>query len=252
MQVVDTKAGTAGQAGCRRRQGRPKKQRHRSVRIMNRTRLIELALFAEWCSRLGVVIDPVRWLAVVVHALFGGYGRLDLAFVRLQLRRRGLTLDVSDDEIVLAIHAVENSTDHRHAYMAPRQAGALIQLTKDARRELGIATLAAIDETDVERRQYQADREREADRERKRRERMAAGSMPRELSNEAVRPWDAAGVSRRTWYRRAAAEKRGTNSSGCNLLYEEDRTKQCHTVFVPEVGAAASAPEARASRRWAS
>ena len=43
---------------------------------------------------------------------------------------------------------------------------------------------------------------READRLRKRTERAAKGATPREQSKSVVKPWEAAGMSRATWYRR--------------------------------------------------
>lgn len=70
---------------------------------------------------------------------------------------------------------------------------------------------------------------READKLRKRAERAAKGATPRSESLSATRPWEALGISRRTWYRKQAVEgaaPRGTNTSSpySSALYGRDET----------------------------
>lgn len=80
-----------------------------------------------------------------------------------------------------------------------------LRLTKEERTMLGITTIGAIDHGKAARRKRRKDR----DRERKQAKRRAAGALPRDEyeagSTEKRRPWEAEGVSRRTWYRRRVA-----------------------------------------------
>lgn len=83
-----------------------------------------------------------------------------------------------------------------------------LQLTEAVRRHLGITTIGAIDMTKEERKLARKLRQRQRDRARRR----AAGAKPR-IEYEAnsvnrTKPWIAAGISRRTWYR-----QRGTSAS---------------------------------------
>jgi hypothetical protein len=77
-----------------------------------------------------------------------------------------------------------------------------LRLTKEQRRMLGITTIGAIDESKA----LRAKRRRQKERERKERARRAKGIKPRaEYEKQAIsaaKPWEAEGISRRTWYRR--------------------------------------------------
>lgn len=79
-----------------------------------------------------------------------------------------------------------------------------LRLTREERRMLGITTIGAIDEGKAAR----TKRRRDMDRARKAAQRKAAGAVPRgqyeggSIAN--ARPWEAEGISRRTWYRRRA------------------------------------------------
>lgn len=78
----------------------------------------------------------------------------------------------------------------------------LMRLKKDERAMLGITTIGAIDENKAAR----TKRRRKLDRQRKENVRRAKGMKPREVyegrSINAAKPWEAEGISRRTWYRR--------------------------------------------------
>lgn len=86
---------------------------------------------------------------------------------------------------------------------------ARLRLTAAERTLLGIRTIGAVDRTK---------RERNLDtkackRDHKRRRRLEAGCTPRELSLSQTRPWEAEGISRRTWERRRAVRERdGTDA----------------------------------------
>lgn len=82
-----------------------------------------------------------------------------------------------------------------------------MRLTKEDRRMLGVTTIGAIDENKAAR----TKRRRHLDRQRKENARRAQGIKPRReyegKSVSAAKPWEAEGISRRTWYRR----NRGTS-----------------------------------------
>lgn len=77
-----------------------------------------------------------------------------------------------------------------------------LRLTKEQRAMLGITTIGAIDEGKAARTKRRKDRERK----RKAAVRRAAGMTPRSEYEKGglstAKPWEAEGISRRTWYRR--------------------------------------------------
>jgi hypothetical protein len=81
-------------------------------------------------------------------------------------------------------------------------AGKRIGLTAERRTRLKIRTIAAIDQTAAEREATRQARKRQA----KRKQRRGQGAMPRaeyeQQSLSRAKPWEAEGISRRTWYRR--------------------------------------------------
>lgn len=102
------------------------------------------------------------------------------------------------------------------AQLLPSKAEALgkrLQLTTAERTQLGITTIAPCDQTAEQRAAARKERRRQYDRERQRQKREAERGMTRaqwEAAHSLSRskPWEAEGVSRRTWYRR-----RGTGTS---------------------------------------
>jgi hypothetical protein len=95
-----------------------------------------------------------------------------------------------------------------------RELGRIIGLTEAERSMLGIRTIEAIDVTPRQRKAI--NRERDAARKRAARRRAGATSHGESLARKE--PWKAAGVSRRTWFRR-----RGTDSSGITCLNSDGR-----------------------------
>jgi hypothetical protein len=93
-----------------------------------------------------------------------------------------------------------------------QELGDRLQLTAAERTELHITTIAPCDQTPKQRAALRKERRRQYDRERQRRKREAKAGMSRAqylaASKSRTRPWEAEGVSRRTWYRR-----RGTSTS---------------------------------------
>lgn len=187
-------------------------------KIMNYLRLNELCVLAAFYVDNGVELDPTRWLPAMLHALHGAYGPLDLPAVRDHLLARGFPVNACDDLVLTTIRSVEGAYDPAKPLMAPAVAGEHIGLHKAERRELGIKTMRAVDETPDERRAFVDDSRKARDAVRKRRERAEAGATPRQHSAARTRPWEAAGLSRRTWYRRQKPRHDGTVSSADNLL----------------------------------
>lgn len=76
------------------------------------------------------------------------------------------------------------------------------RVTKEERTMLGLTTIGAIDHGKAAR----TKRRKERDRQRKAAARRAAGAKPRSeyeaATIERAKPWEAEGISRRTWYRR--------------------------------------------------
>lgn len=80
------------------------------------------------------------------------------------------------------------------------------RVTREEREMLGLRTIGAIDQGKAARTQ----RRKHRDRQRKANARRAAGMLPRSeyegAATERAKPWIAEGISRRTWYRRRAAQ----------------------------------------------
>jgi hypothetical protein len=115
------------------------------------------------------------------------------------------------------------------AWLHPEKAkplGDKIQLTAAERSLLRITTIAAWDQTAEQRLVLGKERKRERERERRRKKRAAAGCTPREQyeagSKERTRPWEADGISKRTWYRRRQVG--GTSTVSSNTLTAGQRT----------------------------
>ncbi len=87
-----------------------------------------------------------------------------------------------------------------------------LNLTEVDRRGLGIRTIGAVDMTPAERKQQRKLR----DRQRQRDKRRARGATPRESSKSRLKPWEALGMSRPTFYRKFK-KPRETDTSAMNL-----------------------------------
>ena len=94
----------------------------------------------------------------------------------------------------------------------------MLDVTAEERWLCKIQTIAAVDETEAQAEARRREDRRAWDRERDRRRRAAAGATPRHQSLSATRPWEAFGISRRTWERRGKPDPAGAvaNSSDAN------------------------------------
>lgn len=93
----------------------------------------------------------------------------------------------------------------------------LLFVTLRERSALGLKTVGACDLPPEERQQKAKDGKRSRDRARQEQKRRADGRLPRQSyeasSTSQLKPWEAEGVSRRTWYRR-----RGTGPSRVEVI----------------------------------
>lgn len=121
-------------------------------------------------------------------------------------------------------HMLSDALTVQLRYRADKLAWKL-KVTAAERRELGLRTIGAIDQTKEQRAVAAKDRHRDRVRARRR----AKGAKPRAEyeanSANRTRPWEAANISRRTWYRRLA-QARPPYISG---IYEE-----CSSATPPE------------------
>ena len=105
-----------------------------------------------------------------------------------------------DDDVMRLVDAVTSKTLRWRADTLAARLG----LTEAVRTRLHITTIGAIDLTKGEREEARNARKVQA----KRKNRRKQGTMPRDeylaQSQSAAKPWEAQGISRRTWYRRQA------------------------------------------------
>ncbi|WP_074129640.1 hypothetical protein [Bradyrhizobium sp. NAS96.2] len=114
--------------------------------------------------------------------------------------------------------------------------GRKLRATRKEIEMLGITTFGAFD--DSTRKRAKRREKRKADRRRARRH--AAGATPQVASTERAEPWKAAGISRRTWYRRRKAETAPPVSEALSVAYSvtvnlsiDGSVAQNGTTFTP-------------------
>jgi hypothetical protein len=103
------------------------------------------------------------------------------------------------------------------------EAGDRVNLLPMEADELGIGSMHPKGETFLERRDRQRANKRRRDRERRAVQRRATGARPRGESLSAQKPWEALGISRRTWERRRAKEGDAKKSPTVPLCIEGDQ-----------------------------
>lgn len=134
------------------------------------------------------------------------------------------------------IEMIARSVGWRKYILGAKRCAEMLHVQLAERDALGLKTIRACDVSDAAMKVMAANAKRERDREREERKRRASGAVPRSEyeagSLEATRPWRAAGISRRTWYRR-----RGTGAS----LVDIDNT--IGEGLVPPAGRSVFAPD---------
>jgi hypothetical protein len=124
---------------------------------------------------------------------------------------------ISDDAILEIVW-----THRRRKYMLGAESVAkMLHVTMKERNTLGLKTIGACDVSEEERKAISKKLKQERDRIRQQENRKAKGTVPRgsyeAASAESLKPWEAARVSRRTWYRH-----RGTGPSRVDIYRNGD------------------------------
>jgi len=183
-------------------------------------RLKEIETLTRWRQRIDGYTAPHAALAVAGHALAAlermrrrhlpRHPGFDFGTADEFLNRAGIDLTARD--IVDIVEAVVRSRCCEKPFvMSAVEAGKLLDLTRDERTNLGITTIEAIDEAPADRAARTAEWKRTNDRLRRRREtderRAKAGLPPLNRDKPKApptRPWEAAGMTKATFYRRKA------------------------------------------------
>jgi hypothetical protein len=113
--------------------------------------------------------------------------------------------------------------------------GKLMRLDDATRTLLGITSIGAFDITKAKR----AKRAKRKDAAYQKARRAKAGAAPHADSADRAKPWEALGISRRTYYRKRASGTLGTNSSAADRLYMAT-TNPCHTAGASPTGESAA------------
>lgn len=176
----------------------PRPARGRGFFSIDKERVRELARLIATRRPAGAA-DQERYLrAVLPHllALPALAGRCSRAVAWSEAHCPALLADRGPKWVDGLAEAIQRRPRFRKADELARDLG----VTLEERTTLGLRTIGAADRS---KRQREADRKAK-DRARKKAARAAAGATPRERSLAALKPWEAEGISRRTWERRRA------------------------------------------------
>lgn len=190
--------------------------------MLRRVEVERLALWRQGCGRY---TDPHGAMTVAGHAIASLEGMrlkrlprhpgLDILTAEEFLKRA--RLDLTENDTMRIISEIHRSREGERPFvMTDVIAGRLLELLREERTGLAITTLEAADESAEARRARKASEKRARDRERQQQVRRAAGAVPKpSVSAEKTRPWEAVGISRRTWFRRqkSADDEVGTAAS---------------------------------------
>jgi hypothetical protein len=183
-------------------------------------RLSELIRLALWRRTHGVVVDADTFSFALAATLasapasvssIGRGGRaarwhgLDILSLSKACQQAALG-HISDDELGTKIKAVmrwQNANPGKA--LRPDKLAQMLGLLAIERSECNIRTIGAVDESRSVRRERQKQAKRKAEAERLRAKRVGK-HLPRTVylqrATETLKPWDQAGVSRATWFRR--------------------------------------------------
>ncbi len=208
---------------------RSKKISHRRLAALTMAQLYSLAK----CHReAGDALDAGAWLQVAANILSSAppgtegsrrgrdapltFGLSDASLAEAAIR---IGVNFTPDQIERQVamtqdwRALEAKLAGKPVYrpMRPDTIGRLLGVTEATRRDAQAWLIGTYDGSPKDR--AEAYRQREA--ERRRRDRAEKGARPHSRSEAQRKPWEAAGLSRRSWYR-LPPELRGTNSSASN------------------------------------
>ncbi len=184
-------------------------------------RLAQLYRCAGVMRASGEFLDAGPWLKVLANILSsapaGPIGKRrgrnapdqwELSYSTLLVAAQRCGLDVAADDVeqqVLDTGAWRHRESQRigrphYAAMRPDRVGTLLGITEEIRREAEAWNVGTFGGSPKAR----AEARREKGKVRDERRRREAGAKPHSLSKARQKPWEAEGVSRRTWYRRQA------------------------------------------------
>lgn len=106
----------------------------------------------------------------------------------------------------------------RRLNMRARKAAEILNVGYDEQQALGLRTISCNDKSTAELKALRKARKSERDRERRAAERRAKGARPRSESLSQAKPWEAEGISRRTWERR----RRANDANSSPLSHEPE------------------------------
>ena len=179
-------------------------------------RMAELFRLAAFRRQFGVVLAPDLWLFALAATLASApAGRVPVGRRGQSFQWHGLDSGAlfywigecelgrfSAEEIITVITAVERWRERNGFTLIKSDTLAeMLSVTAEERWACRISTIGAIDETREERAARTSLERKERDRERNRAKR-AGKHKPRATALSQKKPWDSAGISRATWYRR--------------------------------------------------
>jgi hypothetical protein len=134
---------------------------------------------------------------------YSSWPGLSFDSVSKELALFGIHLDDAQIERAVA-KALANFKQYKGLTRA--RLGKILQLTETDRRKAGARNITSIDKPLWDAEKIKAQK-REDDAAKAARYRLKNGCLPREMSTEQSKPWEAKGISRMTWYRRQAERK---------------------------------------------
>ena len=222
-------------------------------------RMAELFRLATFRQQYGITLAPDLWLFALAATLASAPA------VRVPIGRRGQSfqwhgLDAgtllhwvsecrlgqfSISELSTVINAVERVRERNgHTLIRSDEIARMLSVTAEERWLCNIKTIGAIDETREERKARHKVEKNERDRERIRATR-AGQHRPQALSLSARKPWEAAGVSRATWYRQQAETTLSPDlkniGEATKLSHEPERSVNADEAALPSVDPAPKA-----------
>lgn len=156
---------------------------------------------------LELYVNYVRAVALAGAGSFEGWARRWAPW---------LEDDVLFEQLVTAATKLASGKGGKYAMLGANALAKLLFVRMEERNSLSLKTIGACDVSAADRARIALDRKRKHDRDRQASKRRAENRRGRDefLSDsiEGQKPWEAAGVSRRTWYRR-----RGTGPSRADI-----------------------------------
>ncbi|MGJ0532409.1 MAG: hypothetical protein ACR65W_03900 [Methylocystis sp.] len=150
---------------------------------------------------------PQRWPEATVETALGAKNSPARLAIHAQVDRHGIYIGERIlDSIAEGMRDGERWTATNRCLVSPQEAARRLGVDYEEREDLCLRSIGAVDSTPEVIRAQARDKKLERDRAQKETMRRAGGAQPREEyernSASRTRPWEALGISRRTYYRR--------------------------------------------------